>query len=60
MQKFVGVSIFLINTLQGLIGLEECVAGKYINGLRVVDLQLLFDDHDELENSEGLQDKDSK
>ncbi len=59
MQKLIVVGILLVDALQCLISLQEGVAGEYVDGLGVVDLQFLLDDHDELEDREGLEDEDS-
>ncbi len=58
MQKLVLSCIFVIDILQGLLCVEESVACKQIEGLGVVDFELVLYDHDELEDGERLDDKD--
>lgn len=38
--------------------MEEGVIGEEVDGLGVVELQFLLDDHDELEDGEALEDED--
>lgn len=60
MQKFILAGVFFIYRLEALISLQQGIAGKYIDGFGVVDLEFLLDDHYELENSEGLQNQDPR
>lgn len=59
MQKLILRRVFLIEVVQGLLGVEEGVIGKQINGFRVIQLQLLLDDDDQLEHRKVLEDEDS-
>jgi hypothetical protein len=58
MQKLILCGVFLVYILKGLFGMEEGVIGEEVDGLGVVELQLLLDDHDELEDGEALEDED--
>jgi hypothetical protein len=42
-----------------LLGVEKGVIGEEVDGLCVIQLQLLLDYHDQLEDCEALQDEDS-
>ena len=58
MQKLILCGIFLVHFLECLFSMQECVVGEEVDGFGVVELQLLLDDHDELEDGEGLEDED--
>ena len=59
MQKLILRRVFLIEVIQGLLGVEEGVIGKQINGFSVIQLQLLLDDDYQLEHRKVLEDEDS-
>lgn len=53
-QEFIGRGIFVIDLFQSLFGVQKGIPDKQIDGLGLGDLEFTLDDHDQLEDSEGL------
>ena len=60
MEKLILCRIFLVDFLEGLLGVEEGVVGEEVYRFGVAELQFFLDYHDELEDGEGLEDEDSR
>ena len=58
-QKSIFGSIFLIYVFKGLFCMQKGISREEVDGLCLVDLELVLDDHDQFEDGEGLEDEDS-
>lgn len=54
MQEEILGPVLFIDIKERLIGLEEGIAGKQVDGLGVVELQFFFNHHYQFEDCEGF------
>jgi hypothetical protein len=54
MQEEILSPVLFVDIKECLIGLEEGVAGKQVDGFGVVELQFFFNHHDQFEDCEGF------
>lgn len=60
MQEEVFRLVLFVNVEESLVSLEEGVSCEEVDGFRVIELEFFLDDHDEFEDSEGLEYEYSK